>query len=139
MRVLARRTATGMTPADEQASEYFQSWPVGTVAYVEVKAARNPRQHRLLFSLLNVMVEHGEFASVDGALVALKLATGHVKEIRIKGDEMAIIPDSISYANMGQIQFESWFNAAVETVCSRWLPGWKSEDLKRHILDMLGG
>lgn len=138
MRVLARRTATGMTPADEQASTYFRSWPVGTVAYVEIKTARNPRQHRMLFALLNTMVEHGEFASVDGALVALKLATGHVKEVRIRGDEVAIIPDSISYANMGQIQFESWFNSALETVCSRWLAGWKSEDLKRHVLEMVG-
>lgn len=138
MRVLARRTATGMTPADEQASKYFQSWPVGTVAYVEIKAARNPRQHRMLFALLNAMVEHAEFASTEGALFALKMATGHVEELRVKGEEIVFRPKSISYANMPQAAFSEWFDGAINTVCSKWLPGWKSEDLKRHVLEMVG-
>lgn len=135
MRVLATMTRFGLAPADDHASKVFRR--VKGDCLVEIISARNPRQHKLLFALLNAMVMHAEFPAVDGALIALKLATGHVKAVRMRGDEVMLIPDSVSYANMPQSKFEAWFDGAINTVCSKWLPGWKDEDLKRHVLEML--
>lgn len=135
MRVLATMTRFGLVPADDQASKVFRR--IKGDCLVEVISARNPRQHKLCFALLNAMVEHAEFASTDGALFALKMATGHVEELRVKGEEVVFRPKSISYANMGQQDFSEWFDAAIHTVCSKWLPGWKDEDLKRLILEMV--
>lgn len=136
MRVLATMTRFGLVPADDQASRVFRK--IKGDCLVELVSARNPRQHRMLFALLNAMVEHAEFASTEGALFALKMVTGHVEELRVKGEEIVFRPKSISYANMPQAEFSEWFDGAINTVCSKWLPGWKSEDLKALILEMIG-
>src|SRR5688572_8310999 len=104
-RVLARRTPAGIVPADQQAEEEFRRVPVGKPVYVEIKAARNPQQHRLLFALLNVAAEAGEFPSTEAALITLKTATGLVEAIQMdKEGTVQLIPKSISFANMRQTE-----------------------------------
>lgn len=139
-RVLARRTLSGLVPADEQAQAEFRRVPADKVVYIELVTARNPRQHRLLFGgLLRLMVEHGEFPSIDAALVALKFATGHVDYVKVAKDgTTAIVPRSISYANMRGTEFSAWFESAVKVVVEHWLPGIDSEILKAQIEEMVG-
>lgn len=138
MRVLARRTLSGLVPADREAEEEFRRVPLGKPVYIELKAARNPRQHRMLFALLHLMVNANAFPTTEAALVAIKIATGRVKEVRVSGTEVALVPDSISFANMPQNDFAPWFDAALKVVSERWLPGVSDADLRREIEEMLG-
>ncbi len=138
MRVLARRTFSGLVPCDEQAAEEFRRVPVGKPVYVEIKAARNPQQHRLLFALLNVAAEAGEFPSTEAALITLKTATGLVERIEMdKQGTVQLIPKSISFANMRQTEFAAWFESAIQVVVTRWLPSMTSEELKAEIESMI--
>lgn len=135
-RVLARRTMTGlMLPDDEQAQNELRRVPFNKPVYIEIVAARNPKQHRLVFGgLLRVLVDHGEFPSIDAALLALKYATGLVDSVVIDRDgKTALIPKSISFANMKQTEFQEWFDAAVKVVVTKWLPGVSSETLRNEI------
>jgi len=136
-RVLARRTVSGFVPADDQAQAEFRRVPVGKIAYLEIVAARNPKQHRLLFALLTVMVEAGEFPSAEAALTALKIATGHVETIKINGTETHLVVKSISFANMRQGDFVPWFDSALKVVSQRWLGGMKDADLRQQIEEMI--
>jgi len=139
MRVLARRTFSGFVACDEQAAEEFRRVPVGKPVYIEIKAARNPRQHRLLFALLGVIAEAGDFPSTDAALIALKLATGHVDHVHVDKDgTMCLVPKSISYASMAQTEFAAWFETAVRVVVQRWLPSMTDDELKMQIEEMVG-
>lgn len=139
MRVLCRRTLSGIAPADEQAQAELRRVPLGKLVQVEIKSARNPRQHRLLWSLLTVLAEHGDFPSPDAALIALKMATGLVDHVRVSKDgTTAIVPKSISYASMPQTEFAAWFESAIQVVTERWLPGMSSEVLKAQIDEMVG-
>lgn len=138
-RVLARRTPTGLVPADEQALAELQRVPVGKLVQVEIVSARNPRQHRLLWGLLTVMAEAGEFPSPEAALIALKMATGLVDYVKLAKDgTTAIVPKSISYASMPQTEFAAWFESAIRVVTERWMPGMSSEVLKAQIEEMVG-
>lgn len=138
MRVLARRTFSGFVACDEQAAEEFRRVPVGKPVYVEIKAARNPQQHRLLFALLNVAAEAGEFPSVEAALITLKIATGLVDRVEMdKNGTVQLIPKSISFANMRQTEFAAWFESAINVVVTRWLPTMTSDELRKEIEDMI--
>jgi hypothetical protein len=139
-RVLARRTLSGFVPADDQAAAEFKRLEVGKVAYIEIKAVRNPRQHRMLFAALNMMVEHAEFPNIEAALLALKLATGHVDYITIDKDgTQHMVPRSINYANMTKGDWEPWFDSALKVIAERWLPGVKSEELRAELEQMVAG
>jgi hypothetical protein len=138
MKVLARRTVSGLVACDEQAAEEFRRVPVGVPVYVEIKAARNPKQHRLLFALLNIVTEAGEYPSTDAALLALKLATGLVESVQMdKAGTVQLIPKSISFANMRGNEFSAWFETAIQVVITRWLPGMTNEQLRKEIEDMV--
>lgn len=138
-RVLARRTLSGLVPADDQAAAEFKRVPPDKVVYVELVTARNPKQHRLLFALLNMMVTHGEFPSTEAALIALKFATGYVDSFKVdKTGETFMVPKSISYANMRGTEFSAWFDSAIKVVAERWLPGVKSETLRAELEEMVG-
>lgn len=137
MRVLARRTPSGLVPADEQAQEELRRVKIGKVFYIEIKAARNPRQHRLCFALLNLVAEAGEYPSTEAALLALKLATGLVEEVQMGKDEVRLIPKSISFANMKQTEFAAWFESALAVVVQRWMPSMTSDQLRKEIEEMV--
>lgn len=138
-RVLCRRTVSGLIPCDEQAQDELRRVPIGKPVLVEIKAARNPRQHRLCFAMLNVIAEAGEFPSTDAALFALKIATGHVEEIRMDkdGSDVRLVPKSISYANMPKSEWDAWFETAIRVISERWLPKMSSEELRSEIEQMV--
>jgi hypothetical protein len=138
-RVLARRTLSGLVPEDDQAQAEFRRVDLGRTVYVEIKAVRNPRQHRLLFAALNMMVEHAEFPNVESALTALKLATGLVDYIVISPDGTThAVPKSISYASMPRGDWEPWFDSALKVIADKWLPGVKSDELRAELEQMVG-
>lgn len=138
-RVLARRTLSGLIPADDQATAEFNRVEPGRTVYVEIKAVRNPKQHRMLFAALKMMVDHAEFPNIDAALIALKLATGHVDRVVIDRDGSThLVPKSINYANMPRGDWEPWFDSALKVIADKWLPGVKSETLRAELEEMVG-
>lgn len=136
-RILCRRTITGLQPLDEQATEELRRVPIGRPVYVEVKAARNPRQHRLLFALLKAVTDNTEmFPSVDAALIAMKIGTGLV-DMSVVDGKTVIVPKSISFANMPQNEFAPWFERAIDLAANRWLKV-VPETLRREIMEVVG-
>jgi hypothetical protein len=138
MRVLARRSTLGFVPADTAAEAEFKRVPIGRVAYVEIVTARNPRQHRMLFALLKMLVNADAFPTIDAALIAVKFATGMIESIVMSKTETKMVPRSISFANMPQSDFQGWFDAALKAVSERWLPGVTDKELRDEIEEMLG-
>jgi hypothetical protein len=133
-----RRTASGFAPCDEEAINEVRRVPIGKPVLVEIKAARNPKQHRLLWAMLTIIAEAGEFPSTDAALITLKTATGLVEAIQMdKNGTVQLIPKSISFANMRQTEFAAWFESAINVVVTRWLPNMTNEELRAEIESMV--
>lgn len=122
--VMMRRTETGLVPASRDAREALAKIAPGKQVLVKVHSARNPAHHRLLWALLTKTVEAGApFPTPDALLVALKLALGYADVVRLPTGATVPVPRSISFVSMSQEDFRGFFDAAVDLICQRVLPG----------------
>lgn len=127
---------------DSYSHEMLARIPDGTPVKVKVTVPRNIKHHRKFFALLNLVFdsqpEPKMFATVDGLLDALKIATGHVREFRDLHGNMHIVPSSISIGAMDQLKFEEFYNQAVNVILERVLPHCPRADIEQQIFNMLG-
>jgi len=95
---------------------------------------RNIAQHRKFFVLLTTVWEAGApWASKDAMLDELKLRIGHVRKVKLEraldwytedgtivqipAGTIVQIPDSISFASMGQAEFDEFYERALAELC----------------------
>lgn len=103
-------------------------------ALVDVHTPRNPRHHRLMFALLNEVIEAGAWdGSTDALLIWCKVAAGHVETTIGPTGELVYIPKSIRFEAMDQTSFNRFFDAAISAVCTRLLVGADAYLLRMHI------
>lgn len=124
---------------DQQGLDLLASLRANRDVLVEVKQARNPKQHRKLFSILNFIVTHVEqFRSTDQALTGLKIACGLV-DTYIDPDtgKAFFTPRSISFSSMDQGGFASFYDRAVYVITNRWMPPGTTEESVRTELEAM--
>ncbi len=121
----------------------------GETVKAVITVPRNLQHHKLLFALLNLVwksqPEPQMFPTVESLLDTLKMATGHVKEVRTVTQthdgkfswSVILVPDSISFAAMDQVSFREWFDSAVRIILERVLPNCNKADLEQQVYDML--
>lgn len=111
---LFRRSGAALVPVDRAARDWLDAQPEGRALMVSVRKPRNPDHHRLLFALLNLVVQSTDkWPDVDTLLHDLKLATGLIeKHINGITGEIVVRPQSISFAAMDQARFRQWFDRA---------------------------
>lgn len=127
-------------PSDKKSIDILSKLPSGTEIRVEVKAKRNVRRHNLLFAVLDIVVDHEIFPSVDNALDCLKLDMGHVEMIvHPMTGEVGMKPKSIAFENMDETEYGTWLERALTLVCDRWLDGADKEDVRRHVYEIVDG
>jgi hypothetical protein len=108
------RRGNCLVPADFVAEEWLQSVPDGKEVLIDWRKPRHPENHRHLFSILHLAVEHlEEHADEESLLDALKIAVGHVRPVMKADGEMIFLPKSINYASMGEQDFRRFKNRAL--------------------------
>lgn len=71
------------------------------------------KHHRKLFAVIDVFLENLDIElTVEECLTYLKIKTGRYKKIKMNGADV-IIPNSISFAEMEQTEFEKFYNEAL--------------------------
>lgn len=106
---------------------------------VEARRARNPKFHRKLFALLNLVVQNTDrYPSVDVLLFGLKIAVGHCDIlIGTDGTSKFFMPKSISFESMDQIAFDAFYDRAIDVICRCILPGTDSDALRAEVEQMI--
>lgn len=131
MKAVLLRTPDGLrgaTPADQDAWAKFrrrlETMKPGKWLRFEWSSPRNGRHHRKLMALLQLVSENSEtYETVEKALIAVKLVTGHFDLMADpKTGEIIQIPRSISYDAMGQEDFDVWYSQAIDGVLQHILP-----------------
>ena len=120
-----RKTAAGFVPVSQQAREFHAKTKLGKTVELKGRRPRSPGHHRKLFALLGLMADNTEcFSSTEDALLGLKAVLGHGewKRLHPKAEREVFVPDSIAYENMGQDEFEAFYDAAIAAVIRWWLP-----------------
>lgn len=129
-----------LRPADADAEAILRSISMGECVEVTVKRKRNPKHHRKLMALLNIVVENtdGRWPNIDALKEDLKMATGlFEKRVSISG-KTYFIPKSISFASMDQAEFTKWYDQALDVIVTRIIPGLDRADLENEVLSMIG-
>lgn len=136
---LSERSLTGLSAYDETGRQVLRGYKQGELIRVKTTRIRNPGHHRLFFALLNLVFENQErYQSVEHMLTALKVHLGYCDVMILQDGTVAMHPKSISFSAMDQDEFNVFFQKAVDVICKHFLPGVKSEDLRREVMEMVG-
>lgn len=138
--IFCRRTVSGLSADDDAATSVLRKIKVGDVVRVEVRRPRNLSAHRRFFALVNLVYTNSEkFPSPDVARRVLTCRAGHALPYIIESTgEVLLIPESISFANMDQDEFDAFWQRVVKVVCEEILPGVTEADIEAEILSCVG-
>lgn len=127
----------GLFAVDDEGRELLGRIKDGKQVGADVIQRRNARHHRLYFAMLKFLSEHVDmFAGRDVELISisLKLATGLVRTyVEAETGKTVMVPLSISWGAMDQTKFAEFFDAALVTICTRWLVGSDVEEARAEI------
>jgi hypothetical protein len=138
MKLLVKKYAMAFYPFGDEAIESFEKIKQGECFEVEIKKTRSPQQHRLLFSLLKLAVDHNEGLTTDTILGFVKIKTGHATPVYSEGVSY-LIPKSIAFCNFEQHEFQEFFNKACEVVAEHFFDGMNTQDLIDEVMLRGGG
>jgi hypothetical protein len=142
MLIRTERGLRGATPDDHAAWVKFkrkiETLKVGKWLRMEFSSPRNGPHHRKFMALLNLITENSEtYDTIDKALVAVKLVTGHFEtHTHPETGEIFPVTKSISYEAMDQEAFEAFYSAAVNAVIQHILPQ-LDQATAEHLIDMI--
>lgn len=104
-----------LEPASINDEREFEKLKLGNHYKADLRKARNPDHHRKGFALINLIFDSQEkYATLEDLLVELKLQTGwYTEHVRTSG-ELVYIPKSISFADMDQLAFETFYDRVME-------------------------
>ena len=130
--IAANDVAREQVRALVEGCDYLATWPFRT--------KRSLKQLRLWFSLMNLMVEHDLFPTVQAAHIATKIATGHF-DIVVAPDtkKQVLVARSIAFDNMPQEEFNSFFGAALKVITERWMKGVDIGELRAEAYRRIDG
>ena len=84
---------------------------------VDIKRKRNYEFHKKYFALINLCFDNQEtFTEFEDLRNYLTMKAGYVKKIETGTGQM-ILPLSISFANMDNIEFEQLYQKTIDVIC----------------------
>jgi hypothetical protein len=139
--LLMEKFEDSLHPTDQASVEAIRLIPEQSIVKIQVSIPRNVRHHRMFFALINIVWqaqrEPRAFPTRESLLDALKIATGHVREVVDLQRRTHIVPDSIAFGRMDQIQFKEFFDSAINVILERILPGVGKKELEQQVYDVL--
>jgi hypothetical protein len=128
--IFLTKTLSGLVAADEEAKQALRRWKVGETLKCGVKKPRDYTNHKRYFALLSLTFENQEkYSSLEHFRKAVQIAAGHVDELITLEGEVLLLPKSIAYDALDEMEFSKVF-AETMTVCAKILG-----DLELHHLE----
>lgn len=102
-------------PSSEKDHDEFSKLRIGNEYKIDARKARNPDHHKKGFALINLIFDSQEkYQTMEQLLTELKLKVGwYTEHVRLSG-ELVLIPKSISFADMDQTQFETFYDRLID-------------------------
>jgi hypothetical protein len=127
------KTLIGFVPADEEAKTAIRKYKVGDVLRADIKKPRDYTNHKHYFALLNLTFANQEkYTSFEHFRKAVQIAAGHVDELITLEGEVLLMPKSVDYSTLDQLEFEPVFAAAM-TVCAKILGDLDLDELRCEV------
>lgn len=98
--------------ADDQ--DYVARLKPGESLECDTHKARNPGHHKKFFALLqSAFAGQSKYKRIGDLLIEMKLRAGWFDEHVTADGKLVYVPKSISFARMGQEEFDKFYNEAV--------------------------
>jgi hypothetical protein len=131
---IAIKKLGSLRPVDQMGIDAIAKLKEGEQVTVECKRARNGKQHRLYWALMNLIYgQQSRYATLEQMSNAIKCAVGYCDEIETKGGKVLVIPKSIAFHAMPQDQFAEFFDRVLELVTTKILPNVSDADLRAEL------
>lgn len=131
--ILMRRVGGMLHPADEKAAKLLRRIPPRTPIAVRILRHRNPAQTAMYWSVLQRVVEAtGRWRTPEELHLALKVATGMVREVQLVSGRRILVPESTAYDQMTADDFQHYMDAALCIICEEIMGGISVEELLGH-------
>lgn len=119
MKILLRKRLDGaLYPMDEEAESALKRLKAGKDCWCEIKVARDPVQHRRYFGLLTLTFENQErYTNIEHFRKAVQIKAGHVEELITLDGEVLLMPKSIAWGSLDQLEFDMLFGQVMR-VCA---------------------
>ena len=137
-----RKAGRSLIPSSSEAEDWLVSLPDGQdiIGALRRLGPRNVRQFRLFHVLAHILVEHQLYPTDEKARDAIKIAAGHFRMVALPNPvEIQLVPNSIAWSNLEEDDFIKFFNAAIEVICTRFLPGTNDEELRQRVYELTDG
>lgn len=118
-----RKTLSGYTPHSDAAKAAWAKGKPGELIKMDVKRPRNLAHNALYWVILGMVVENSEtFDRAEDLHLAIKAALDLGKWIDVGGTRPLFIEQSTSFGAMSQVEFDKFFNDAMQVIDRYWLP-----------------
>lgn len=133
MDIFLTRTLAGLVPSDEEAKQAVKRWKLGETLKCSVRKPRCYKNHKHYFALLNLTFENQErYTSFEHFRKAVQIAAGHVDELITLDGEVTLLPKSIAYDALDEMEFSKVFGETMK-VCSKILGDLDLDELRIEV------
>lgn len=123
-RLFKRSLNMSLCPTDQEGIDALKKLKIGEEVWCEIKKARNPKHHRQYFALLHLVFENQErYRHFEHFRKAVQVAAGHVDELITLEGEVLLIPKSVDYASLDEIEFSKVFSETMAVCVEHFLQG----------------
>ena len=137
--IIMRRKGAKLEPVTEVDRELLLDIPEGADLTVRVSRSRSPKQHRLFWALLQLVVDnHDYYKRPEQLLEWIKVRLGYVEETVWHDGQVWFKTKSISFASMGQDQFRKFFTESLDAITAEVIEGIDRDAILTEMSMMLG-
>jgi len=110
-------------PVDDRARESLAKTPPGSEVGVRISHDRSLPMHNRFFKVLDVVARATHWETPERLLVGLKIRLGRYDVCQLPNGQRVPVPQSISFAAMGQVEFERFQQDAFHVLQTEVVPG----------------
>ncbi len=135
-----RRDLTGLRAFDALGEEVLADYKVGETLKVEITRPRNLRYLKKYFALLRVLYPHQTtYPTMTKFRAAVQCALGFCESFKDAAGRTVLIPDSISFAKMDDVEFDALMQRFFDLAVTRIIPGINRDDVRRQWDEIMVG
>lgn len=132
--LLRRGIQIALIASDNEGFAAIKRLKFGEEIWCEFRKARNPKHHRQYFALLHLVFENQErYRHFEHFRKAVQIAAGHVDEVIKLDGEIVLIPKSVDYASLDEIEFSKVFGETMAVCVETFLQGVDMEYLREEV------
>lgn len=133
--VYLRVVKGALVPASGRDADLLRArgYRIGDQVRAELAKPRNPRHHRLVMALLQLVLDNQDgLQTIDQLLTVIKIKMGRAQPfVDTATGRTYWVPESISFDAMDQGEFEIFYRDLCALIARDYLPGMKPEQVEQ--------